>query len=69
MKSQLRNRESRLMEFQVESDQMREQSARQSAVIDSLKKRIKELEDRERELYAKQGHTDVAMQNMHRDMR
>lgn len=69
MKSQLRSRDSRLMELQVESDQLREQSARQSAVIDSLKKRIKEMEDRERELYAKQGHTDIAMQTMHRDVR
>jgi predicted ATP-grasp superfamily ATP-dependent carboligase len=40
MKGQLRSRDQRAMELQVETEQLREQAARQNAVIASLKKRI-----------------------------
>lgn len=40
MKSAVRSRDQRVVELQVEADQLREQAARQNAVISSLKKRI-----------------------------
>ena len=40
MKSIVRSRDQRVVELQVEADQLREQAARQNAVISSLKKRI-----------------------------
>lgn len=69
MKNTLRCRENRLLELQVESDNLREQSARQSAIIDSLKKRLKDQEDRERDLYAAQGRSDMVLQALQRDCR
>lgn len=48
---------------------MREQSARQKAIIDSLRKRIQELEERERNLYAAQGRSEIAIQSLQRDCR
>lgn len=53
----------------MEADQLREQSARQKAIIDSLKKRIQELEERERTLCATQGRNEVAYQSLQRDCR
>ena len=40
MKGQLRSRDQRALELQVETEQLQEQAARQNAVIASLKKRI-----------------------------
>lgn len=67
MKCQMRSREQRCMELQMESDQLREQTARQNAVICSLKKRNHELEEHERELFATQGRNDIALQSFQRD--
>lgn len=36
----MRSRDQRVVELQVEADQLREQAARQNAVVSSLKKRI-----------------------------
>lgn len=51
----------------MEADQLREQAARQNAIISSLKKRIHELEERERNLYATQGRNEIAIQSLQRD--
>lgn len=67
MKCQLRNRDQRCVELQVETDQLREQTARQNAIIASLKKRIHDLEERERSLYATQGRNEIAIQTLQRD--
>jgi hypothetical protein len=40
MKGQLRSRDQRALELQVETEQLQEQAARQNAIIASLKKRI-----------------------------
>lgn len=40
MKNSVRSRDQRVVELQVEADQLREQAARQNSVILSLKKRI-----------------------------
>lgn len=40
MKSQLRSRDQRTDELHTETEQLREQAARQSAIIASLKRRI-----------------------------
>lgn len=69
MKGQMRNREQRCLELQVETDQLREQSARQNAIISSLKKRVHELEEREREMYASKGRNEIAMTSLQRDCR
>ncbi|XP_049825664.1 coiled-coil domain-containing protein 170 [Aethina tumida] len=69
MRSQLRSREQRCLDLQVEADQLREQSARQNSIISSLKKRIHELEQRERDLIGAQGRNEIALQNAHRDAR
>lgn len=60
MKGQLRCREQRALELQVESDQLREQAARQSSVIASLRKRVqvraaprRRFEDRGRSIEAR----------------
>lgn len=69
MKSQMRSRDQRCIDLQVEADQLREQAARQNAVIASLKKRIHELEERERNLFAAQGRNEIAIQTLQRDNR
>lgn len=53
----------------MEAEQLREQSARQRSIIDSLKKRIQELEERERNLYATQGKNEITIQSLQRDCR
>lgn len=58
-----------LITNEVEAEQLREQSARQKSIIDSLKKRIQELEERERNLYATQGRNEIAIQSLQRDCR
>ncbi|XP_023723104.1 coiled-coil domain-containing protein 170 isoform X2 [Cryptotermes secundus] len=69
MKGQLRSRDQRALELQVETEQLREQAARQNAVIASLKKRIQDLEERERNLIASQGRAEMAMQTLQRENR
>lgn len=69
MRSQVRTRDQRCLDLQVEADQLREQTARQTAIISSLKKRVHELEERERNLLATQGRHEIALQTAIRDMR
>uniref|UniRef100_V5FY46 Coiled-coil domain-containing protein n=1 Tax=Anoplophora glabripennis TaxID=217634 RepID=V5FY46_ANOGL len=69
MRSQIRSRDQRCLDLQVEADQLREQAARQNAIIGSLKKRVHELEERERNLIAAQGRHEIALQTAHRDVR
>ncbi|KAJ8922565.1 hypothetical protein NQ315_007595 [Exocentrus adspersus] len=69
MRSQMRSRDQRCLDLQVEADQLREQSARQNAIISSLRKRVHELEERERNLIAAQGRHEIALQTAHRDVR
>lgn len=69
MKGQLRCREQRALELQVESDQLREQAARQSSVIASLRKRVQELEERERTASCSLGRSELAVQTLQRESR
>lgn len=69
MKSQLQSRDQRCLDLQVEADQLREQGARQNAIISSLKSRIHELEERERNLFASQGRSEITIQTLQRDGR
>ncbi|KAE8750207.1 hypothetical protein FOCC_FOCC003015 [Frankliniella occidentalis] len=69
MKGQLRCREQRALELQVESDQLREQAARQSSVIASLRKRVQELEERERSASCSLGRSELAVQTLQRESR
>jgi len=57
------------VELQTECENLREQSARQSAIIASLKKRHNELEERERCLNVTSGRVEVDLQTAHRDKR
>ncbi|XP_066252441.1 coiled-coil domain-containing protein 170 isoform X3 [Euwallacea similis] len=69
MRSQIRSRDQRCLELQVEADQLREQAARQNAIICSLNKRVHELEERERTLFAAQGRNEIVLQTAQRDIR
>lgn len=69
MRSQLRSRDQRCIDLQVEADQLREQAARQNSIISSLKKRVHELEERERNMIAAQGRHEIALQTAQRDVR
>ncbi|XP_066146448.1 coiled-coil domain-containing protein 170 isoform X1 [Euwallacea fornicatus] len=69
MRSHIRSRDQRCLELQVEADQLREQAARQNAIICSLNKRVHELEERERTLFAAQGRNEIALQTAQRDIR
>ncbi|KAK0089653.1 hypothetical protein PV325_006076 [Microctonus aethiopoides] len=69
MKNTLRTRDQRVMELQVETDQLREQAARQNSIISSLKKRIQDLEDREKNLYSVQGRNEIMVQSLQRDVK
>ncbi|CAH1160270.1 unnamed protein product [Phaedon cochleariae] len=69
MRSQVRARDQHCLELQLETDQLREQAARQGAIVQGLKKRVHELEERERGLTAAQGRHEVALQTAHRDVR
>ncbi|XP_076174340.1 coiled-coil domain-containing protein 170 isoform X2 [Ptiloglossa arizonensis] len=69
MKSLVRSRDQRVVELQLEAEQLREQAVRQNAVVSSLKKRIQELEERERNLHASQGRNEIAMQGLQRDLK
>ncbi|XP_043801999.1 coiled-coil domain-containing protein 170 [Apis laboriosa] len=64
-----RSRDQRVVELQLEADQLREQAARQNSIVSSLKKRIQESEERERNLYAAQGRSEIALQSLERDSR
>ncbi|XP_015172128.1 PREDICTED: coiled-coil domain-containing protein 170 [Polistes dominula] len=69
MKNTVRSRDQRVGELQVEADQLREQAARQNSIISSLKKLIKELEEREKNLYASQGRNEISIQGLQRDVK
>ncbi|XP_044733617.1 coiled-coil domain-containing protein 170 [Chrysoperla carnea] len=69
MKGQVRQREQRVMELQIEADGLREQSARQSAIISSLKKKIQDLEEHERDLHAIQGRQEISFSTLQRECR
>lgn len=69
MRSQVRSRDQRCIDLQIETDQLREQAARQNAIIPSLKKRVHELEERERNLIAAQGRHEIALQTAQREVR
>ncbi|CAL7934683.1 unnamed protein product [Xylocopa violacea] len=69
IKSLMRSRDQRVMELQAEGEQLREQSARQNSIVSSLKKRVQELEERERNLYATQGRNEITIQGLQRDLK
>lgn len=69
MRSHVRSRDQSCIDLQVEADQLREQAARQNAIISSLKKRVHELEERERNYVAAQGRNEIALQTAQRDVR
>lgn len=69
MKSQVLHRDQRVIELQVEIEHLREQAARQNAVIASLKKKTQDLEDKERSLYSTQGRNEISIQTLQRDMK
>ncbi|KAL2740257.1 coiled-coil domain-containing protein 170 isoform X3 [Vespula squamosa] len=60
MKNTVRSRDQRVVELQVEADQLREQAARQNSI---------ELEERERNLYASQGRNEITIQGLQRDVK
>lgn len=63
------SREQRILEQQVEIDHLREQNARQNAIISSLRKKIQDLEDTQRNLQAAQGRSEITVQTLQRDNR
>ncbi|CAH1965693.1 unnamed protein product [Acanthoscelides obtectus] len=69
MRSQVRSRDQRCLELQAEAEQLREQSARQGAIVASLKKRVHELEERERAWHAERGRQEMQMQTAIREVR
>ncbi|XP_031772099.1 coiled-coil domain-containing protein 170 isoform X1 [Apis florea] len=68
-KNLARSRDQRVVELQLEADQLREQAARQNAIVSSLKKRVQESEERERSLYAAQGRSEITLQGLQRDLK
>ncbi|KAL4715588.1 hypothetical protein ACJJTC_009214 [Scirpophaga incertulas] len=69
LKNQMLSRDQRILEQQVEIDHLREQNARQNAIISSLKKKIHDLEDIHRNLQASHGRSDLTVQTLQRDNR
>ncbi|KPJ11115.1 Coiled-coil domain-containing protein C6orf97 [Papilio machaon] len=69
LKNQMLSRDQRILEQQVEIDHLREQNARQNAIISSLKKKIQDLEESQRNLQASQGRSDLTVQTLQRDNR
>lgn len=59
----------RILEQQVEIDHLREQNARQNAIISSLKKKIQDLDDAQRNLQQLQSRSDIAVHTLERDNR
>lgn len=62
-------RDQRILEQQVEIDHLREQNARQNAIISSLRKKIQDLEEIQRNLQASHGRSELAVQTLQRDNR
>lgn len=62
-------RDQRILEQQVEIDHLREQNARQNAIISSLRKKIQDLEEIQRNLQATQTRNEVTIQTLQRDNR
>lgn len=62
-------RDQRILEQQVEIDHLREQNARQNAVISSLRKKIQDLEEIHRNLQTSQGRSEITVQTLQRDNR
>ncbi|XP_028164164.1 coiled-coil domain-containing protein 170 [Ostrinia furnacalis] len=69
LKNQMLSRDQRILEQQVEIDHLREQNARQNAIISSLRKKIHDLEEIHRNLQASQGRCDLTVQTLQRDNR
>lgn len=69
MHSQIRARDQRCLDLQLETDQLREQAARQQSIVASLKQRVHEQEERERELVAAQSRSDIQLHALQRDGR
>nr|CAH7715455.1 unnamed protein product [Callosobruchus chinensis] len=69
MRSQVLSRDQRCLELHAEAEQLREQSARQGAILASLKKRVHELEERERGWLAERGRQEMQMQTALREVR
>ncbi|XP_049868012.1 coiled-coil domain-containing protein 170 isoform X2 [Pectinophora gossypiella] len=69
LKNQMLSRDQRILEQQVEIDHLREQNARQNAIISSLRKKIQDLEDIQRNLQSSQGRTELTVQTLQRDNR
>ncbi|XP_045532952.1 coiled-coil domain-containing protein 170 [Pieris brassicae] len=69
LKNQMLSRDQRILEQQVEIDHLREQNARQNAIISSLKKKIQDLEEFNRNLQTSQGRSDLTVQTLQRDNR
>lgn len=63
------SRDQRILEQQVEIDHIREQNARQNAIISSLRKKIHDLEEMQRNLHASQGRSELTVQTLQRDNR
>ncbi|XP_014283811.1 coiled-coil domain-containing protein 170 isoform X2 [Halyomorpha halys] len=68
-KSQVRKKEERCAQLEGETEQIKEQAARQNVVIASLRKRIQELEEKERLMTAGQARTDMTMSTLQRENR
>ncbi|XP_022815152.1 coiled-coil domain-containing protein 170 isoform X2 [Spodoptera litura] len=69
LKNQMLSRDQRILEQQVEIDHLREQNARQNAVISSLRKKIQDLEEIQRNLQTSQGRSEITVQTLQRDNR
>ncbi|CAH1646648.1 unnamed protein product [Spodoptera littoralis] len=69
LKNQMLSRDQRILEQQVEIDHLREQNARQNAVISSLRKKIHDLEEIQRNLQTSQGRSEITVQTLQRDNR
>lgn len=69
LKNQMLSRDQRILEQQVEIDHLREQNARQNAIVSSLRKKIQDLEETQRNLQASQGRSDLTVQTLQRDNR
>lgn len=63
------SRDQRILEQQVEIDHLREQNARQNAIISSLRKKIQDLEEIQRNLQASHGRSEITVQTLQRDNR
>lgn len=63
------SRDQRILEQQVEIDHLREHNARQNAVISSLRTKIQDLEEIQRNLQTCQGRSEITIQALQRDHR